>query len=277
MEDKYILNICLTGSVPTKAMNPFVPLTTEEIVADVKSCLDAGATVFHIHARDDRGFPDWRKERYQEIITALRLLSEDAVICFTTTGRKVKELSKRVDCLQTDPPPDMASLTLGSFNFMNDASMTDPAMIRAIAQAMEDRGVKPEIEIFDIGMARTMTRLRREGLLKAPIYANVILGNAGSAGAALSDAAAVLQHVPEDVIWCGGGIGPEAQVIANQLGLLYGKGVRVGLEDNIYVDRKKNHATNAELARRVVESARLMGKTPYSISETRKLLGLVDR
>jgi 3-keto-5-aminohexanoate cleavage enzyme len=273
VENKFIINVCLTGVMASRKINPFVPITPEQIATDVRECMELGASIFHIHARDSEGNPDWRTETYQRIISAVRDVSEDAIVCVTTTGRKVSDIEKRIASLDTDPRPDMASLSVGSFNFLNDASVNSPETIKIIAKAMEERGIRPEVEVFDIGMARVMARMLDEGILKPPLYANIILGNAGTADATLLDTAAILHHLPKSVVWCVGGIG-KAQLSASTLGLLYAKGVRVGLEDNVYMDVRGTPARNALLVERVVRIARALDKTPYSISDTRKLLGL---
>lgn len=273
MENKFIINVCLTGVMASRKINPFVPITPEQIASDVKECMELGASIFHIHARDDEGNPDWRTQTYQRIISAVRDVSKDAIVCVTTTGRRVSDIAKRIASLDTDPRPDMASLSVGSFNFLNDASVNNPETIKIIAKAMEERGIRPEVEVFDIGMARVTARMLDEGTLKSPLYVNVILGNAGTADATLLDTAAILHHLPESVVWCVGGIG-KTQLPASTLGLLYAKGVRVGLEDNVYMDVHGTPARNALLVERVVRIAHAMGKTPCSISDTRKLLGL---
>jgi 3-keto-5-aminohexanoate cleavage enzyme len=274
MLNKFIVNVCLTGMMASKKMNPYVPMTAGEITDDVKACIELGASIFHVHARDAHQNPTWEKEAYEKIFKAIRKVSKDVVICASTSGRRVNEIEKRIACLDVNPRPDMASLTMGSLNFINEGTLNTLQTILTILQAMHDRGVKPEIEIFDIGMARTTTRLITEGTLRPPYYANILLGNIASADASLLDLAAILQHLPQEVIWCAAGIG-RAQLKANTLGILFGKGVRVGLEDNLYINDDKAPATNAAFVERVVRMGQLLGKSPSSISETRELLGLL--
>ena len=167
----------------------------------------------------------------------------------------------------------MASLTMGSLNFMNEGTLNSLPTIMKIAQAMNDRGIRPEIEIFDVGMARTVARLISEGTLRPPYYANILLGNIGTADASLLDLGVILHHLPKEVIWCAAGIG-KTQLKANTLGILFGNGVRVGLEDNLYFDDNKTPVTNAALVERVVKIGRLLGRSPSSITETRERLDL---
>jgi 3-keto-5-aminohexanoate cleavage enzyme len=276
MEDKFIVNVCLTGTIPSKEMNVHLPVTPDEVAEDVRRCTALGASIFHIHVRDRDGKPDWKRETFQAAMDAIRSVSKDVVVCVTTTGRRVSDLARRLECLDTDPAPDMASVTMGSLNFMNDASMNDPRTITAILEALAERGVRPEIEIFDVGMARATERLVKEGILKPPVYANILLGNAGTAGASLLDMAAITAHLTEDLVWCSAGIG-KIQLAANTIGLLYGHGVRVGLEDNLYLDNGKTLATNPLLVERIVMIGKLLGRNPCSIEETRRLLGLSRR
>ncbi len=273
MRDKFIINVCLSGMVPTKKANPHLPVSAQEIQKDVQACVEQGASIVHVHARNEDGEPTWMKEYYQAIFKSIRSVSRDVVICASTSGRIYQQLEQRVACLDTDPRPDMASLTMGSVNFATEAVRNEPQAISALAQSMHRSGIRPEIEIFDIGMARTASRLMEKGLLHPPMYANIILGNIATADVSLLDLAAILQHLPREVVWCVGGIG-KSQLKANMLGMLFGNGVRVGLEDNLYLDDEKTPATNAALVERVVQLGRLLGKTPCSISETREWLGL---
>lgn len=247
----------------------------EEIASDVKRCIDLGASMFHVHARNEQQEWDWRKETYQSIMDAIRSVSPDVIVCFTTTGRKTTDIAKRTACLDTQPPPQMASLSMGSFNFRNDATANDPATINSLLSAMRERGVKPEIEIFDLGMARTTERMMKEGLLTGPVYANLILGNDSTAGDGLIDIATLHQHLPEGLIWCAGGIG-RSQQRSNLIGILYGHGVRIGIEDNPYRYNgagEKTPAPNSFFVERIRDIGKLLNKTPLSIDETRQILG----
>lgn len=273
MPGKFIVNVCLTGMIPTHAMSPHVPVTPEEVARDVKACRELGASMFHIHARDVDEQPEWRRERYQDFLTAIREVSGDAVLCVSTSGRRATEIAMRTACLDVEPRPDMGSLTMGSINFLRDSTLNSLKTIRELVGAMDARGVKPEIEVFDVGMARTTQRFAADGILRPPFYVNVLLGNVASADASLLDLASILQHLPPGSIWCAAGVGKD-QMKANTLGILFGHGVRVGLEDNLYLDERKTLATNPALVERVVRLGALLGKEPFTAAETRALLGL---
>jgi 3-keto-5-aminohexanoate cleavage enzyme len=273
MQNKFLINVCLNGMMATKKDNPHLPISEKEIARDVEECVALGASIVHVHARNESGAPAFEKDYYESIIRCIRSVSRDVVICVSTSGRLFSDIEKRIACLDTNPRPDMASLTMGSIDFPQQSSMNSLKTVTTIAQAIYDRGLKPEIEIFDVGMARTTSRLIHENIFKGPCYANILLGNTASADAALLDLSAVLNHLPKEVLWCAAGIG-KMQLKANMLGILYGQGVRVGLEDSLYMDGNKTIASNVSLVERIAKMGELLGRSPYTISETRQCLGL---
>jgi 3-keto-5-aminohexanoate cleavage enzyme len=132
-----IINLAPTGMVPTKTNNPKVPLTPEEIAEDCQRCYEAGASIFHLHARDGKGKPTYRAKVYQDIISQVCRSCPEAIICVTTSGRVFTSFEERAEVLDLDgeEKPDMASLTLGSHNFPHQASINEPAIIKALANA----------------------------------------------------------------------------------------------------------------------------------------------
>lgn len=152
--EKLIINAAITGMVATKADNRNVPITPDEIVADVRGCREAGASIVHIHARDESGLPTYRKEIYQEIMTRIREECPELLICGSTSGRVYREFWQRAEVLSPGPgcKPDLGSLTLGSMNFPKQVSANPPDMIQSLAAAMNERGIVPEWELFDLGM-----------------------------------------------------------------------------------------------------------------------------
>jgi uncharacterized protein (DUF849 family) len=271
-----IVNAALTGMVPRRATAPHVPLTAEEIVADAAACHAAGATILHLHARDADENPTWHREAYEEFIPAIRERCPGVVVCVTTSGRNFPELRQRADVLDLsgDAAPDMASLTLGSLNFRNGASVTSLEMVHALAERMAERGIKPELEVFDLGMASYASVLLDRGLAQAPLYANVLLGNVNTSPARARALSMLVDELPEGTVWAAAGIG-DFQLPANGLAIFMGGHVRVGLEDNPWWDRAaREPATNERLVRRAVEIATLAGRRIATVDETRGMLGL---
>ena len=242
-----------TGMVPTRSMTPHVPLTPNEIAQDVASAYRIGISSVHLHAREVDGSPSWRRSIYAEIIGRVRELTPDIVINVSTSGRDWSELERRADVLALDDDlkPDMASLTLSSLNFINGPSLNSPDTIRALATIMRDRGIVPELEIFDLGLLNFSRVLRKEGLLLGPVAANLFFGNIAGMQATPSEFGLAVDRVPADVSWAGAGLG-DFQPVAQSLAISAGGGVRVGLEDGIYFDRARTTlATNVALVERV--------------------------
>lgn len=277
---KIIINACLTGMVPQKRDNPHVPITPKEIIKDALELAEIGVTVVHIHPRDKDGKPTWKKEFFEEIIRGIREKNKDLLISVTTTGRFWDEFEKRSACLELKGKlkPDLASLTIGSFNFIKDMSINSPEMIQGLAEKMVKNGIKPEIEIFDQGMIHKAKYLIKKGIIpdKNP-YFNLFFGSLGTAPLEASPVASFLSTLPDNAIWSAAGLG-SFQLDANLLGISLGGNIRVGLEDNIYFDRRRKvKASNKMLVKRmlkVIKEADLGVATP---EETRELLGIKKR
>ena len=209
-----IINVALTGIVPTRERVPHVPLTAEEIVDDAERCVAAGATILHVHVRDGAGAPEWRRASYAGVIAGLRERCPGAIVCVTTSGRAGGSVAQRTDVLELDGDllPDLASLTLGSVNFPSGASVSDIGTIEALAARFAERGVRPELEIFDLGMAHLAHRLVRRGLLNGPLHANLLLGFPNGAPANARSLVALTDALPDEVTsWAAGGFGAYQQ------------------------------------------------------------------
>ena len=273
---KLIINFTPTGMIPIKEVTPHVPCTPAEISRDVLKAAEFGASMAHIHARDENGVPTYKKEVYKEIISRIRKKNNDILLCVSTTGRGFSEFEKRSEVLDIEEPykPDMASLTLSSLNFNNQASLNSPDMIKALAKKMRDNDIKPELEAFDIGMINYAKYLIKKELLKPPYYFNLILGNVACAQANLLNVGIMLNELPPNSVWAIAGVG-KYQLRMNFLSVVWGGGVRVGLEDNIWYDLERTKlATNEELVKRVVDTAKAIGREIATPRETRQILNL---
>jgi len=157
IHNKLIINFTPTGMIPTKAMTPHVPISVNEVIEDVHRAWDAGITMTHIHARDDKtGQPAFQSEIYAGMIEGIRKFAPELVICVSLGGRDFHGFEKRSDVLNLDGKlkPDMGSLTLSSVNFNRQASINEPQMIQDLARKMMERGISPELEAFDSGMIK---------------------------------------------------------------------------------------------------------------------------
>lgn len=261
-----------TGMIPTRAMTPHVPLQPEEIAADVARAMEVGITAVHLHARDTDDAPTWKRDIYADIISRVREVAPDLPIAVSTSGRAWSDLEKRADVLSLtgDVKPDVASLTLSSMNFIDGPSVNAPETIRALARIMKERGITPELEVFDLGMLNFARVLRKEGLLVGVVPANLFFGNIAGMQPTLIEMAAATSSVPDDVMWCGAGIGVY-QGISQYLSIAAGGGVRVGLEDGIHLDRARTQlATNVSLVERTHRMLELVGRRMMTPSEYRR-------
>jgi uncharacterized protein (DUF849 family) len=273
----FILNLAFTGAVSDKARNPAVPYTTTEILADARAVASAGVAVGHFHVRDSNGQPCNDAALYADLFAALRAdpITQDMVVCASTSGRHGQTLDQRaaVLALPAAVRPDMASLTLSSLNFAGGPSLNSPDTIRALARMMRDQGVRPELELFDLGMAAFLLRLIDEGIVTPPFYVNIILGNVAGAQADPLSLGAILAALPREAIISLGGIGA-AQGRAHLLALAAAHGLRTGLEDNFRLPGQSALATNAQMAAHAAEQARLAGRRLARPCDVRERLGL---
>lgn len=235
-----------------------------------------GVSIAHIHARDMNGNNTSDPKIYGEIIEKIRKLCPDIIICVSLSGRINNTFESRsaVLNLENDIKPDMGSLTLSSMNFANNESINTPEMIVKLLTKMNEKGIKPELEVFDVGMVNFSKYLIRKGLLKPPYYYNILCGNLFSAQAELGDISNIVQALPENSYYSFAGLG-NYQSKMNALGVICASGVRVGLEDNIYYDiDRKILATNEMLVNRVVKLSEIYNRQIATAKETREMLNL---
>jgi len=271
-----IINFTPTGMIPTKEMTPHVPISVNEIIEDVHQAIEKGITMVHLHARDEAGKPTYKNEVYGKIIEGVRKYSKELIVCVSLSGRGIKEFEHRANPLQLegDLKPDMGSLTLSSLNFNKTESVNSPEMIQKLAEEMKNKGILPELEAFDAGMINYAKYLEKRGLLEAPHYFNLLLGNVACAQADLLHAGLMIRDLPENSYWSLAGIG-DTQLFMNSVAIAANGGVRVGLEDNIFFDKnRKKLAKNIDLLNRIHELAVANEREVMSPSELRKILNL---
>ena len=277
MKKDLIINFTPTGMIPTKDITPRVPVAPGEVVEQVLEVSEIGVNMVHLHAREPKtGLPTYKKEVYAEIIRGLRAKNKDLVIGVSTSGRNFFEFEKRSEVLELEGElkPDFGSLTLSSLNFNKQASVNSPDMIQALATKMMEKGIRPELEVFDLGMINYAKYLIKKGWVKPPYYFNLILGNIACAQANMLSLGLMINELPEGAIWSVGGVG-DSQLRMNAMAIVAGGGVRVGLEDNIWYDEDRTRlASNRDLVERVLDIANAMGRQPCTQRTTRERLGL---
>ncbi len=269
-----IINLAPTGMVPTKQMTPHVPISTDEILDDVARCHARGAAIVHVHARDENGRPSHRAEHFAPIVAGIRAIDPQLVVCVTCSGRFAPDVDARAEVLtlEGDAKPDMGSLTLGSNNFAKQASVNAPETIRELALRMRERGIVPELEVFEPGMVAFGRHLVAQGLIDPPCYVNVLLGNPGTSRLSPGSLGAFLAEMPDDWTWALAGIGRH-QLAANAMAIAAGGHVRVGLEDNVWFDgARTTPATNEQLVERVARLADELERPLATPADVRRML-----
>lgn len=271
-----IINFTPTGIIPTREMTPHVPLSPDEIIADVQAACQLGITMVHLHVRDAAGQPSLDPALYAEVIAGIRRFAPDLVICVSLSGRFCPDPERRAAPLDLDgaAKPDMGSLTLSSLNFNRMASINDPDTVTLLARRMQERGIKAELEAFDTGMLNYALYLQRKGILTGRQYVNLIVGNIASAQPKLLHLGTMVNDLPEGALWAFGGIG-DCQASVHLVAAAMGGGIRVGLEDSIWFDIKRTRlARNLDLVQRVHEMAAICNRPVMSPATLRARLGL---
>lgn len=271
-----IINVCVTGMIPTKEMTAYVPISPEEIAEDAVKCYDAGASIVHLHARGEDGKPTWKASIYEDIITRIRRERPDMLCCISTSGRNWPEFERRAEALfiTGKGKPDMASLTLGSLNFPTGPSVNSIEMVSRLAQTMQELDIKPELEVFDAGMINLGKILESKGIITGKKYWNLLFGSMNSMPADVNSINYLTSLLPENSVWAAAGIG-QFQLPVNAASIVMGGNVRVGLEDNIFYDyEKKRQATNAELVQRLRRIADEIYRPVANAQSVRELLGI---
>ena len=273
-----LINVCLTGMIPTKEMTKYVPISPEEISEQAILAYDAGARLVHVHARDKNGKPTWKGEIYEKIVTSIKRERPKMICCVSTPGRDWPELEKRSEALMITGKgkPDMASLTLGSLNFPSGPSINSIEIVSQLAEIMNEKNIIPELEVFDSGMISLAKVLETKGIIKGKKYFNLLLGSLNSIPASVKDLDYLVSKLPQNSTWAGAGIG-QFQLPMNVASIVMGGHVRVGIEDNIFYDYKKNKlASNVELVERLTRVAYEIFRPIATPEEAHRLIGLSE-
>ena len=267
---KVILTVATTGGVHGKDVNPNLPEQPEEIARDVRDCEKLGASIVHVHGRDEHGEND--ASRLQAVNDAIRDRCDDIVIQNTTGGQS--PLEARLAGIRTDPAPEMASLDMGPFK-RDRHIITDHTRhnIDTLAREMRERGIKPELEVFNSGQLNEVGRLIDEGLLDPPYYVNLIFGGQSFTLPRPRNVLNLVDNLPADSEFNLLATGRH-QLPLTTFGLLLGGHVRVGLEDNLYYGAGELATSNAQLVERTVELAQRLGRDVATPTEARAILGM---
>jgi 3-keto-5-aminohexanoate cleavage enzyme len=265
-----VITVAPTGAEVTREDNPAVPYTPEEIAEEVVRSADEGASVVHIHARTDDGRPTTEPDVLRRIRDLIRDRT-DIVIGMSTGAEVGMSHEERIRVL--DAEPEVASLNTGSMNFGDELFDNPPDLIEALAKRMAADGVRPELEVYDVGMVGTVARLLERGLVQdLPLY-NFVLGVPGGIPGSAENLLALLHNRPRPGPWTVTGVGRH-QLPLTTMACAIGGNMRVGFEDNVYYRRGELATSNAQLVARARRIAEELGRPVASPEEARRILGI---
>ena len=268
-----IVTVAITGNITTKEHNPAVPITIEEQVESTHEAFEAGATIAHVHVRDDEGKPSVDADRYARLQEGILNHCPGMVVQFSTGARCGKGESRMGSLVHR---PEMASLSVGSVNLNTVIYENEPSLIIQMCEEMLKYNIKPEVEIFDLGMLYHMFALIKQELIKTPVHCQFVTGIPGALPAKESVYAFLLSELQEvlpDATWTCTGVGRHS-FECNKWSLARGGHVRSGLEDNVMIDKGVLAKSNAELVAKTISFMPEFDRHPASVAETREILGL---
>ena len=272
--DKLIITAAICGAEVTKEQNPAVPYTVEEIVREAKSAVDAGAAIVHLHVRHDDGTPTQSRDRFQQCTEAILKECPNVILIPSTGGAVGMTPDERLQSTDTTPIPEMATLDCGTCNFGDEIFDNTMPTMRAFGKRMMERGIKPEYECFEMGHLDTILTMARKGEVPgAPMQFNFVLGVPGCTPATVDNLCWLVKNIPAGSTWTATGIGRYAFQLAAPA-IVMGGNVRVGFEDNLYIERGVLAKSNGELVDKVVRMAKLLGRQVATSDEAREMLNL---
>ena len=275
--DKLIITAAICGAEVTKEQNPAVPYTVEEIVREAKSAVDAGAAIVHLHVRFDDGTPTQSRDRFQECEEAILKECPNVILIPSTGGAVGMTPEERLQSTDTTPLPEMATLDCGTCNFGDEIFDNTMPTMRAFGKRMLERGIKPEYECFEMGHLDTILRMAKKGEVPGdPMQFNFVLGVPGCTPATVDNLCWLVKNIPAGSTWTATGIGRNAFTLAAPT-IVMGGNVRVGFEDNLYIERGVLAKSNGELVDKVVRMAKLLGREVANSNEAREILSLKKR
>jgi uncharacterized protein (DUF849 family) len=268
-----IITVAITGSLPRKKDNPAVPITATEQIESTHAAFEAGATLVHLHVRNDDESPTSDPERFARVLDGIRKHCP-GIITQVSTGGRSGAGRERGGMLALRP--DMASLATGSVNFPTRVYDNSPDLIDWLAGQMLEYGIKPEVEAFDLSMIFSAVQLQQAGRIKGPLHIQFVMGVKNAMPVdrdVLEFYIKTLKRLAPDATWTGAGIGRDQLTLA-RWSLELGGHCRTGMEDNVRLDRDTLAPSNAALVRQLADLCAEYDRRPATVAEARRLLSL---
>lgn len=270
--EKLIITAAICGAEVTKEHNPAVPYTVAEIAEEAYKAYRAGASIIHLHVREDDGTPTQSRDRFEACINAIKEKCPDVIVQPSTGGAVGMSNDERLQPVTLNP--EMATLDCGTCNFGGDDIFVNTEnTIIEFAEKMNARNIKPEIEVFDKGMVDMAIRLNKKGYIKSPMHFNMVMGVNGGISGTPRDLLFMVESIPTGSTFTVSGVG-RTQLDMNVMAILLGGHVRVGFEDNVNLSKGVKAASNADFVARIRDIAVKMGREIATPDEARKILGL---
>ena len=267
---KVVVTAALTGPMAMKSDNPGLPVTPDEIAIAAREAYEAGASVVHVHVRDADGMPTADVNIAREAIERIQATCPVLVQLSTGVGPGVP-LEERAKLIELKP--QMASLNPCSMSFGLAEFSNPPAGVRRLAARMRELGVKAELEVYDSGHVDVCLQLLKEGLLVEPLQFSIVMGISGGMAATLENLLNTVRRLPANAVWQAIAVGrPNLELTT--AAMTQGGNVRTGLEDTLYVSKGVLAPNSAVLVARLVAIAKLLGREPATLDETRSMLQL---
>lgn len=268
--EKLIITVAPTGAQATREHSPYVPLTPKEIAESIYESWKAGAAIGHVHVRDVMGENTMDLKVFQEVIDRVEEKC-DIILNLTTAGGLESSEEERLRVCELNP--EMATFDAGSMNFGSGVFHNSPLFLERLAHETQKRNIKPEIEVFEVGMIHNAMRIAKKGLLDDPFHFQFVLGVAGGMPATPKNLMYMIDSLPENSTWSAIGVSKH-QLTINTMSILLGGHVRVGMEDSVYYRKGELAETNAQFVTRIVDLAKTLGREVATPDEAREILGI---
>ncbi|MDR4222663.1 3-keto-5-aminohexanoate cleavage protein [Priestia megaterium] len=268
--EKLIITVAPTGAQTTRKHTPYVPFTPKEIADSVYEAWQAGASIAHIHVRDEGGNNSLDLGTYIEVVNRIKDKC-DIIINLTTAGGVAMNDEDRLRVCELGS--ELATFDAGSMNFGSEVFLNSPNFLERLAKKMKEYEIKPEIEIFDVGMIDNTLRIAKKGFIESPFHFQFVLGIRGGMPATPKNLLFLAESIPAGSTWSAIGASKD-QLAINTMSIIMGGHVRVGMEDSVYYRQGELAKTNAQFVERIVDLSKTLGRDVATPNQAREILGL---
>ena len=286
LEDPVVITCSISGAIANREQCPAIPYTPAEYASEARRIVDEGGVMIHIHARKPDGTPSYEGEDFQAITDAIRAEVADAVIVNFSTGAIGVPVAKRIDYLRACRP-EVAALNMGSMNYAKYSRARKDFVFKMVfanpfeeiielLEAMNELGIKPEHECFDVGHVGSLAPLIHMDVLRVPLHVDCVMGVIGGIPPSARNLAAMVDNIPQPAHWGVIGISRDQWMLVSAA-LTLGGSIRVGLEDNLYLPDGRMARSNGELIAKARQMTEDIGRRAATAEEARAMLAIGSR